>query len=151
MQSKQLRSVALAFGLMFFGAFSSAWGVVPAANGGSQELSTDRIVAMGVGAVGGVLAYCIITGDWGLGIWGVEAATGMATPAAATAVAAPATAAVATPAAVATTVPTTAAQVIAATPNAAARFVAAWGGRQVFVPVSAALGALIGDWIRASN
>lgn len=149
MQAKQLRSVALAFGLMFFGAFSSAWAVVPVGAGGEQGLSTDRIVAMSVGAIGGVLAYCAITGDWSMGIWGVEAAAGAA---AATGVAAPTTAAaaVATPAAAAA-VPTTAAQVIAAAPNAAARFVAAWGGRQVFIPVSAALGALVGDWIYASN
>jgi hypothetical protein len=153
MQAKQLRSVAMAFGLMFFGAFSSAWGAAPAANG-SQELSATRMVAMGIGAIGGIVAYSAITGDWGLGIWGVEAAGASiaAAPAAATAAttagAAPATAAVATAAAA---VPTTAAQVMAAAPNAAARFVAAWGGRRVFIPLSAALGALVGDWIQASN
>lgn len=157
MQAKQLRSVAMAFGLMFFGAFSSAWGAVPVADGGSQELSTTRMVAMGIGAIGGIVAYSAITGDWGLGIWSVETAgTSMVATvpsAITTGITTGATAAMAavTPATAATAAPTAAAQLIAVAPNAAARFVAAWGGRQVFIPLSAALGALVGDWIQTSN
>lgn len=154
LQSKQLRSMTLAFGLMFFGASASAWGAVPSVgHNADQELSTTRVVAMGIGAIGGVLAYCAITGDWTLGgMWGLEAAAAsVAAPAAATTatgagavVAAPATTAVAAAA-------PAVAQTVAAAPNAAAQFVAAWGGRQVFIPASALLGSLIGDWIYSSN
>lgn len=154
LQSKQLRSMALAFGLMFFGAFASAWGAVPnVGHNADQELSTTRVVAMGIGAIGGVLAYCAITGDWTLGgMWGLEAAAAsVAAPAATTATGVGAVVAAPTTAALAAAPAATVAQTVAAAPNAAAQFVAAWGGRQVFIPASAILGSLIGDWIYSSN
>ncbi|KOR27413.1 hypothetical protein TI03_06965 [Achromatium sp. WMS1] len=155
---KQLRTVALACSLMVIGSLSPAWGVVPNASYEEQGVTTGRMVAMSIGAIGGILIYSAITGDWSLGIWGVEAAstsvaaapaTGVAASTAATGIGTAAVTA-ATPAA-ATTVAAapaaTVAQVVAAAPNAAAEFVAAWGGRQVFVPASALVGALIGDWM----
>jgi len=146
LQIKQLRIMVLACSLVLFGAFTPAWAVAPGMGNGQQDVSTSSMIAMGIGAIGGILAYSAITGDWGLGLglWGAEAAATAAVPATTAVGTTVATA----PGAVTAAAPT-AAQVMVAAPNAAAEFVAAWGGRQVFVPASALVGALIGDWINS--
>lgn len=142
--SKQLRSMSLAFGLIISSTFTSAWGAefTPVAFQDTHPLATEtnnwssgRILAIGLGAIGGVAVYTLVTGDWGWGwSWGIATTTQ-------TVAAIPATVASAV------TAPGVAATVPAAITVPAAEFVAAWGGRRVFISASALVGAMIGDMV----
>lgn len=82
--AKALRShvvpVTLAIGLTVAGNFTSAWGAEvpssqaapviaaePAKAAPQVPLVDDRLLAIGLGVLGGIATYTIITGGWGMG------------------------------------------------------------------------------------
>lgn len=187
-KSKLLLSLAMVFGLVISSAFTTAWGAgmtdavlqdTPAPV--TEEKSfTGRMVAIGIGTLGGIVVYSIATNDWfwARAIWSgarmiVSSVSGLGTPGAARAIGAAATGAAARVTGAATTGATALAAGARATGVATRAAVAgipaaagvaragatrvlsqsgfAWTGRWTIITVSALTGALLGNSIYDSG